>query len=239
MTRPREEQARSALLLAANRAALYGTVSRWLIHDLRGPAQALSLVSDLLEQGDNLDEPSVRLSLLEASERLRELLDLLDQVLRRPDPDDEPRPIVLREPIALAATLLRLQRSNVTLDAEQALEASLPAARGVDDQVQHALMSVLVNAYEALARQGGGTVRVTADASDAVVRIAVTDDGPGVAPELAAGLFEPFVTTKNGRPLAGLGLWAARTLLDRAGGQVRYEPAGSGARFVLELPVWR
>ncbi len=87
MARSSDEPARTALLVAANRAALYGTVARWLIHDLRGPAQALSLVSDLLEQGDTLEESSVRQTLAEASGRLRELLDLLDQVLRRPDPE--------------------------------------------------------------------------------------------------------------------------------------------------------
>jgi signal transduction histidine kinase len=238
MARPSDEPMRTALLVAANRAALYGTVARWVMHDLRGPAQALSLVSDLLEQGDTLEESAVRASLTEASGLLRELLDLLDQVLRRPAPDDEPRPIVPRDPIRLAVRLLRLYRSNVTLQADQALEARLPAVRAVDDQLQHALMNVLVNAYEALGRKGGGTVCMTAETSGAVVRITVTDDGPGVAPDIVERLFEPFVTTKTGSPLAGLGLGVARALLERSGGTLRYEPVSSGSRFVLELPVW-
>lgn len=242
MTRPSEEQVRSALLVAANRAALYGTVARWLMHDLRGPAQALSLVTDLLEQGDTLDEPAVRVSLQEASGRLRELLDLLDRVLRRPDPNEEPRPVVLREPLAFADTLLRLPRSKVTLDMEEALAARLPAARGVDEHVQHAILAVLVNAYEALAWQGGGerdgTVRVTAEATGDMVQIAVADNGPGVPPAIRERLFESCVTTKSG-PLAGLGLWISRALLERSGGTIRYQPAGPGARFVLEFKVWK
>jgi signal transduction histidine kinase len=241
MSHSSEEQVRSALLVAANRAALYGTVARWLMHDLRGPAQALSLVTDLLEQGDTLDEPAVRVSLQEASGRLRELLDLLDRVLRRPDPDEEPRPVVLREPLAFADTLLRLPRSKVTLDMEEALAARLPAARGLDEHVQHAILAVLVNAYEALAWQGGGErggiVRVTAEAAGDMVQIAVADNGPGVPPAIRERLFEPLVTTKSS-PLAGLGLWVARALLERSGGTIRYQPAGPGARFVLEFKVW-
>ena len=237
MTQVSAEQARSALLVAANRAALYGTVSRWLMHDLRGPAQALSLVTDLLEQGDPLDEPAVRASLQEATGRLRQLLDLLDQVLRRPDTNEEPRPIVLREPISTVVSLLRLQRSSVVLHDGPALAARLPAVRGVDDHVRHALLNVLVNAYEALARKSGGTVRMTADVAGDVVRIAVTDDGPGVGPAVG-DLFKPLVTTKSGQPLAGLGLWVARELLQRSGGTVRYEPGTAGATFVLEFPVW-
>ena len=238
MARSSDEPARTALLVAANRAALYGTVARWLIHDLRGPAQAISLVSDLLEQGDTLKESAVRQSLAEASGRLRELLDLLDQVLRRPDPDSEPRPIVPRDPIGVAVRLLRLHRSNVTLEAHQALDARLPAVRGVDDQLRHALMNVMVNAYEAVGRQGGGTVYLTAATSGGVVRIEVIDDGPGVSPEVVDRLFEPFVTTKTELPLAGLGLVVARALLEQSGGTLRSEPTGSGSRFVLELPVW-
>lgn len=238
MARSSDEPARTALLVAANRAALYGTVARWLIHDLRGPAQAISLVSDLLEQGDTLKESAVRQSLAEASGRLRELLDLLDQVLRRPDPDSEPRPIVPRDPIGVAVRLLRLHRSNVRLEAHQALDARLPAVRGVDDQLRHALMNVMVNAYEAVGRQGGGTVYLTAETSGGVVRIEVIDDGPGVSPEVVDRLFEPFVTTKTGLPLAGLGLVVARALLEQSGGTLRSEPTGSGSRFVLELPVW-
>jgi len=238
MARSSDEPARTALLVAANRAALYGTVARWLIHDLRGPAQAISLVSDLLEQGDTLKESAVRQSLAEASGRLRELLDLLDQVLRRPDPDSEPRPIVPRDPIGVAVRLLRLHRSNVRLEAHQALDARLPAVRGVDDQLRHALMNVMVNAYEAVGRQGGGTVYLTAETSGGVVRIEVIDDGPGVSPEVVDRLFEPFVTTKTELPLAGLGLVVARALLEQSGGTLRSEPTGSGSRFVLELPVW-
>jgi C4-dicarboxylate-specific signal transduction histidine kinase len=181
----------------------------------------------------------VRVSLQEASGRLRDLLDQLDQVLRRPDSNESPRPIVLREPLALAGALLRLQRSSVTLDMDQALAARLPAVRGVDEHVQHALLGVLVNAYESLAGRGGGSVSVLAEATGDVVRVVVRDDGPGVAPQIATRLFEPFVTTKTTRPLAGLGLWVARALLERSGGSLRHEPDGPGARFLLELPVWK
>jgi signal transduction histidine kinase len=239
MTRSGEEQVHTALLVAVNRAALYGTVSRWLMHDLRGPAQALSLVADLLEQGDTLDEPAIRLSVQEASGRLRDLLDLLDQVLRRPDPDDAPKPIALRGALALAGALLRLQRSNLKLDLDQALATRLPAVRGVEEYVQHALLAVLVNAYEALGGRAAGTVTVSAEATEEVVRLVVADDGPGVEPGIRDRLFAPFVTTRADRPLGGLGLHVARSILERSGGTLRYDPAGSGTRFVLELPVWR
>ena len=238
MTDTREEQVRSALLVVADRAALYGKVARWLMHDLRGPAQALALVSDLLDGGDDMDEPAVRLSVQEASERLRDILELLDEVLRIPAPDEAPGPVSLREPLALVCRLVGLQRSGITLDAEPALTARLPAVRAVEGHLQHALLAVLMNACEAQARRSRGAIRISAEADGRTVRLAVEDDGPGVPAVVAPRLFDPFVTTRADRPLAGLGLHVARGLLERVGGTVRHEPREGGARFVLELPVW-
>jgi signal transduction histidine kinase len=70
------------------------------------------------------------------------------------------------------------------------------------------------------------------------VELAMEDDGPGVSASVRDRLFQPFVTTKQGRPLAGLGLAVTRTLIEETGGTVRYEPVNPGARFVVELPVW-
>ncbi|HEU5171003.1 MAG TPA: ATP-binding protein [Gemmatimonadales bacterium] len=242
MPSPGEDQARAAgLLVTANRAAVYGLVSRWLMHDLRGPAQALSLVSDLVEHGDSPTDPAVRASLQEAAGRLRHLLDLLDGVLRVPAALADPQPVALREPVGFVVALLGCCRLQVELEAREALEPLLPAVRGANEPIAHALLNLVVNACEAVAASGGGTVRLAAGVAPGgdLVRLVVSDDGAGVPPELRERLFEPFTTTKAGRSLAGLGLPVARQLAEQLGGTVRYEPGEPGARFVLELPVWR
>lgn len=177
----------------------------------------------------------MRGSLLEATDRLRGLFEQLDQVLRGPEPDETPGPLALTDSVERVAALLRLRRSNVTLRIEQPPGAPPPAVHGVHEHLQHALLNLLMNAYEALAGRRSGTVTMSVDATDDVVRIAVADDGPGVAPEVAARLFQPFVTTRRDRPLAGLGLYVSRTLLERSGGRLYYESPGTGARFVAEL----
>jgi CheY-like chemotaxis protein len=67
----------------------------------------------------------------------------------------------------------------------------------------------------------------------------VTDDGPGVAPEHVDHLFVPFFTTKAPGEGTGLGLPVSFGIAAAHAGRLYYEPApgGSGARFVLELPV--
>ena len=84
---------------------------------------------------------------------------------------------------------------------------------------------------------GAGEIRISASMIRGEAVVEVEDDGPGIAPEIRANLFQPFVTAgkKNG---LGLGLALARqTLLDHGGDMwVESEP-GCGATFLFRLPV--
>jgi two-component system NtrC family sensor kinase len=69
------------------------------------------------------------------------------------------------------------------------------------------------------------------------VRLAVSDTGPGVRPEIAKRIFEPFFTTKPEGQGTGLGLSICYQIAEEHGGAIRLEPAERGACFVLELPA--
>jgi len=210
------------------------------MHEVRGPAQAISLVDDLLDQGDSLVDPTLQNTLHTASARLRHVLDLLDRVLRPPATQREPEPIPVRQLLELLAAVHVSNHGPLDFDQSAALATALPAVRGVDDRLAHALLNLLMNAHEALAGGVGTTIRVSARvvAGGRMVELAMEDDGPGVSAAVRDRLFQPFVTTKQGRSLAGLGLAVTRMLVEEGGGSIRHEPSGSGARFVVELPVW-
>jgi signal transduction histidine kinase len=83
------------------------------------------------------------------------------------------------------------------------------------------------------------TVRLAPPADgERFCRVAVVDNGPGIAPEDRARLFEPFFSRKpNG---TGLGLATSRRLVEAHGGRLEVEEApGGGAAFVLHLPAAR
>lgn len=97
------------------------------------------------------------------------------------------------------------------------------------------------NAFEA--QPQGGVVRIVVDlhnsaAGDAQVAIGIHDQGNGVTEAVCKRLFEPFVSTKQSEPFAGLGLYAARVIARRAGGNV-FAANGQvgGAVFTVVLPV--
>jgi signal transduction histidine kinase len=96
------------------------------------------------------------------------------------------------------------------------------------------ITNLLSNAY----RYGGTEVRVEGCAREEEVLLIVSDDGPGVPPELVPRVFEPFTRAQNGSDArgSGLGLAIVRKLVEAFGGSVGYETGQpTGARFVVRL----
>jgi signal transduction histidine kinase len=100
------------------------------------------------------------------------------------------------------------------------------------------LETLFVNLLEnaALAMNHSGNISIVVAASASAAQISVADDGPGVAPEIHARIFEPFFSGTEGH--TGLGLAVATQVVEAHGGSIvaRNGTAG-GASFVVSLPV--
>jgi signal transduction histidine kinase len=224
-----------------NRSAVYGQISRWLIHDLRNPSQALTLMVELMNDEPADDEESPEHTMREATRHLVASLELLDRILRISSRTSaEIGPVSLHDQLGFLQALHHAHRSPVTLDMRAALATQLPAVTATDDHLEHALLNLLVNAIEACGDRMEGHIGITAAAADGAVTIAVEDNGRGVPKAVEDRLFEPWVTTRNDRPFAGLGLAVARDLVTRMGGTLTHEKGnGPGARFVMTLKRWK
>ena len=104
-------------------------------------------------------------------------------------------------------------------------------------ELQQVLVNLMVNALHAM--PDGGTLGLaTRDVGQDAVEIEVSDSGAGLADELLARLFQPFVTRRPDG--TGLGLWISRGLVERYGGDIRAaNRAGPqrGASFTVNLRV--
>ncbi|MCC6521372.1 MAG: HAMP domain-containing protein [Polyangiaceae bacterium] len=142
----------------------------------------------------------------------------------------------LRETLALLAH--RLKQGRVTLRERY---GELPRVKCRGGELNQVFMNLLTNAVQALADRKDGVIEIATRAGASTVTVSVADNGPGVPPDLAPRIFEPFVTTKPRGEGTGLGLSICRDIVRRHGGSLRVEPAGgdlgSGARFVCELPI--
>jgi K+-sensing histidine kinase KdpD len=201
-------------------------------HELRTPATAIyGVVTTLASRGEDLS-PGLRAELLrtgvEQGERLRRLLEeLLD--LSRLDSHAiglDPKPVVVRTVLDEIVRHAVPQGTPVTFDVPPDLAAV--ADRHVLDRV---VSNLLVNA----AHHGEPPLLVAAEQRDRHLRIAVSDEGPGVPPELETRLFDRFARGTDA-PGSGLGLAIARAYARAHGGDIVYDPLERGARFELILP---
>lgn len=106
-----------------------------------------------------------------------------------------------------------------------------------DPHLLRLLLHILVGNAQ---RHGGSRVAIWASAEDGAVRLTVSDDGPGLAPEIGAHVFERYLDlASNGRSSrpTGAGLSLARTLGELMGGQMTYKRDPSWSHFSIRLPL--
>ena len=221
-----------ALLVAINRAAVFGVAARWVLHDLRNPAQSLTLMADLVS------DPSADLegTLREACGHLARSLDLLSRVLH-PSTPVEIGPISVREPITFVADLQRAGRTSARL--EVAVDPAVPAATGVQRHLEHALLSLVLYATESVRASEPVTVRITARQERDRVEIVLAGGRSRPAPEEEARLFEtPPGLDPAEHPLR-VSLPAAREAIRLCGGTLTYTSRPEGETgYVIGLPLW-
>ncbi|HET9315872.1 MAG TPA: ATP-binding protein [Vicinamibacteria bacterium] len=210
-----------------------------MVHDLRAPLTGVQAGIDVALQPDV--SPLLRKEGLEVALRsVRKLLFLIDASL------DGSRLESGRFPIEMSFGDL----SAVVTEVVASFEA-LACAGGISLQVEAGIASP-ARFDEALLRRvienlvgnavkftpAGGTVRVAVARDDGGLRVSVSDDGPGIEPELASRLFEKFVTGRRPGRGSGLGLAFCRLAVEAHGGSIRLDgAAGPGATFVVTLPL--
>ena len=140
---------------------------------------------------------------------------------------------VVRDALPLLGRELRDHRVQVEL----ALADGLPLVDANGVQLGQVVMNLVMNACEALAGvDGERRITLTTAARDGRVDLSVRDNGPGMADEVAARAFEPFVTTKPDG--LGMGLAICRGIAEAHGGSLSAtRPPGGGLEVVLSLPA--
>lgn len=105
--------------------------------------------------------------------------------------------------------------------------------------LQQVLLNLVLNARQAM-RRNGGTLRLIVEPHGELVRLTVSDTGPGIPPDLIDQIFEPFVSHREAQPGEvegnGLGLTVCRDLIASADGAITVESEPDrGATFVIHL----
>ena len=161
------------------------------------------------------------------------------RVFARTDHDE---PLALVDIADIVDQALRLTAHDVSAHAliERDYEPNLPKLVVPRNRVTQVVINLLINAAHAVGEleRHAHRIRISARADDEFVALAVSDTGPGIAPEALGRVFEPFFTTKRQEVGAGLGLAISRSILQKLGGELSVESVyGDGATFMCLIPI--
>lgn len=232
-------------LIRSERLASVGRLAAGLGHEIGNPLSAILGFEELLLEGglDAREQRDFLERMKRETQRIHRVLrDMLD--FARPPasirPGEPEPPGCVREAVSDVIALVTPQKSFRDVDLRAELEEGLPPVPLSHERLVQVLLNLLLNAADAVPREGGLIVIRASLLTEARVRVEVEDNGPGIAAEIRGRLFEPFATTKQVGEGTGLGLAVCRGLVEAAGGTLLAEEGSErGARFVMDLPTER
>lgn len=222
-------------LMHVQRLAIMGQTAAMLAHELNQP---LTAAMNFLG--------ALRRSLANAPDKVPSLIERIGQQIQRVDGivrklrrfiEKREAERSLETPDALiedAISLLGTIDSTVALKTE--IADDLPCILVDRVQLQQVLVNLMRNAIEAMQECPRRALTLSAVAVDHAVKISLADTGPGLPPEVAERLFQPFVSTKTSG--MGVGLSICQTIITQHHGRIWAEPnPGGGTVFRFTLPA--
>ncbi len=117
-------------------------------------------------------------------------------------------------------------------------DVGLPEIAGDAEKLKQVFMNMLINARQAIDKNGTITITTGVDPEGQSVMIMFKDDGPGIAPDILDKIFDPFFTTKPTGQGTGLGLSVSYGIIEDHKGDIQVSSeVGRGAEFRIRLPI--
>ncbi|MFT4149608.1 MAG: ATP-binding protein [Paracoccaceae bacterium] len=221
-------------------------MAEMLAHEIKNPLAGISGAAQLLSMGLSPEDQELTDLIVEETRRIVKLLEQVEQF-------GNIRPPELRA-VNIHDALDRARKSALVgfaahMTIEEDYDPSLPPTMADPDQLMQVFLNLIKNAAEASARAGHkGTIRLRTfyehslrlrrkDGTGASLplKIEIIDDGPGIPPEIAAEIFEPFVSGReNG---TGLGLALVSKIISDHEGWISVDSVPGRTVFRVSLPV--
>jgi signal transduction histidine kinase len=237
-------QERSHELVRTERLATAGKMAAMITHEVRNPLSSIGLNTELLEE-ELAGLPKERAeeaqglcrSITKEVDRLTEITEEYLQLARLPTPKLQKESLqrVVQSVVEFVRDQLRSRGVEVELDFD---EEEGPNLLLDEAQIRQALLNLIRNAADAVAEressEEGGCVRIAVHHDADSTELVVSDNGPGIPPELIDSLFEAFVSSKSSG--TGLGLALTQQIIGDHGGSIEVSNAeGGGAVFRIKF----
>jgi two-component system NtrC family sensor kinase len=241
------EKKRSAEELARQRETAYqreklaalGSLLAGVAHELNNPLSVVVARAVLLEERADPATQVAALRIRTAAERCARIVRTFLAMARQREP--ERGPVAINEVVLAALDITAYAIRTSSIEVELDLGNGIPAILADADQLHQVLVNLIINSQHALQDQPASRrIRVTSRfvPGDGVIRVAVSDNGPGIPAHLRARVFEPYFTTKPSGIGTGVGLAVSFGIVAAHGGTLTVDcPDEGGAVFTIGLPV--
>ncbi len=228
--------------IQAERVAAWRELARRLAHELKNPLFPLQITIENLRKARNLSAAEFEEvfqestgTLLAEVGNLKTIIGRFSDFAKMPPPRFEA--VDLNE---IVHNVMKLYDAQFKAEGRPKVAPELSLSEGElliqadGEQLRRAIGNLVLNAIDAM--PGGGSLRISSSSQDGHVRLSVSDTGQGLTEEECARLFTPYYTTKQHG--TGLGLAIVQSVVSDHGGKISVTSTpGSGATFVIELPV--
>lgn len=240
----RDRRAVEERLRAQDRLATLGLLTAGIAHELKNPVSYVLANAEELRrtrstreesgrQPASSDEAEMVDDIVSGAERLRDMIASLGVIGSAPQHERFLLKGAVDDAVKVAWHRIRY-RASLASDVEDV------AVHGSRTELVQVVLNLLVNAVQAFGSEltpRENQIRIAAHRQGGQVELSVTDNGPGIPPSVLPHVFDRFFTTKSGGAGSGLGLWIARSAIERMGGRLEAESVlGQGATFRILLP---
>lgn len=220
----------------AEHLATLGEMATGLAHEIRNPLAGIAGVIEII--GRDLPNTSpARAVVKDVRQEIARINHIVTDLLQtaRPHPP-KVRKSDLNTTVEHAVMLGRQQALAKSVEIALHKDPSLPEVEHDSDQIHQVLLNLLLNALQAIDKNG--TVTVTVENQGRNAAVVVVDNGRGIPPENLPNIFRPFFTTKGDG--TGLGLSLARRIVEDHQGRIDVRSTlGKGTKFTVVLPMQR
>lgn len=213
--------------IEAERLRAFRETARRVAHEMRNPLTPIRLAVAQLSRSAGVEHRETVEVLSAESDRLEQLAREFTEFGRLPEGP--------AAPVDFTELLSELSRTSLpaTMKARLSLDPNTPVLLGHYDPLRRAFSNILRNATEACEEHGDLDIIAGPDGGGGV-RIEIRDHGPGIPPEMADRIFDPYCTGKAGG--TGLGLALVKQTIEMHGGTITLqETPGGGATFVVRM----
>jgi len=230
-------------LAATSRVAAWREVARRVAHEVKNPLAPIRAAVETLRRLRARQDPAfdeyfdeATRTVLDEVHRISNIVTEFTRFARLSPP--RPVEVDLVDLVKQVVTLQKASAPEVELDVR--VRGTPPKVMADRDQIIQVMTNLVQNALDAVKQTARPTVLVSLEPDGrggrSRVIITVSDNGPGIAPEIAARLFEPYATTKPHGTGLGLAI-AQRIAIEHDGELSLVVTGGPGATFRLALPL--